>query len=101
MRLLLKVFFIVVCVCLIVTNGAEALVRERQEYEKTGGVIWDVKTEDKVIALTFDDGPHPKYTAEILDILAENDAKATFLLSVLMWKNIQISSKGKSKKITR
>lgn len=30
------------------------------------------------IALTFDDGPHPKYTAEILEILAEYDIKATF-----------------------
>ena len=30
------------------------------------------------IALTFDDGPHPKYTAEILDILAAYNVKATF-----------------------
>lgn len=30
------------------------------------------------IALTFDDGPHPKYTAEILSILAEYNVKATF-----------------------
>ena len=34
--------------------------------------------DDKVIALTFDDGPWDTYTAEILDILEENDAKATF-----------------------
>lgn len=33
---------------------------------------------DKVIALTFDDGPWPTTTSEILDILKENDAKATF-----------------------
>lgn len=33
---------------------------------------------EKVIALTFDDGPWDTYTAEILDILKENDAKATF-----------------------
>ena len=30
------------------------------------------------IALTFDDGPHPRYTEEILDILAMYDVKATF-----------------------
>lgn len=30
------------------------------------------------IALTFDDGPHPKYTAEILDILGAYNVKATF-----------------------
>lgn len=33
---------------------------------------------DKVIALTFDDGPRDKQTDEILDILEQNDAKATF-----------------------
>ena len=32
------------------------------------------------IALTFDDGPHYKYTAEILDILEEYDVRATFFV---------------------
>ena len=34
----------------------------------------------KYVALTFDDGPHDKYTPEILDILAEYNAKATFFV---------------------
>lgn len=34
----------------------------------------------KVIALSFDDGPHLKYTIEILDILKEYDIKATFFV---------------------
>ncbi len=33
---------------------------------------------EKVIALTIDDGPGPKTTAEMLDILKQNDVKATF-----------------------
>ncbi len=33
-----------------------------------------------MIALTFDDGPHPKYTPEILDILDEYGIKATFFV---------------------
>lgn len=33
---------------------------------------------EKVVALTFDDGPWGEYTSEILDILSENGAKATF-----------------------
>lgn len=33
---------------------------------------------DKVIALTFDDGPVAKQTEELLDVLADNGAKATF-----------------------
>lgn len=32
----------------------------------------------KRIALTFDDGPHPRYTPQILDILAEYGVEATF-----------------------
>jgi cellulose synthase/poly-beta-1,6-N-acetylglucosamine synthase-like glycosyltransferase/peptidoglycan/xylan/chitin deacetylase (PgdA/CDA1 family) len=33
---------------------------------------------DKTLMLTFDDGPHATYTAEILDILAAEDVPATF-----------------------
>ena len=32
------------------------------------------------VSLTFDDGPHPKYTHQILDILAEHNLKATFFV---------------------
>lgn len=32
----------------------------------------------KRVALTFDDGPHPKYTPQILDILEEYGVEATF-----------------------
>lgn len=37
-------------------------------------------SEEMVAALTFDDGPHPYYTAAILDILEEKGVKATFFL---------------------
>lgn len=43
-------------------------------------VYYSHKTDTRRIALTFDDGPHYKYTAEILDILAEYDVKATFFV---------------------
>lgn len=36
--------------------------------------------EDKLIALTYDDGPHSVYTDKILDILEENGATATFFV---------------------
>jgi peptidoglycan/xylan/chitin deacetylase (PgdA/CDA1 family) len=36
--------------------------------------------ETKKIALTFDDGPHPVYTAQMLDLLEEEQVKATFFL---------------------
>jgi peptidoglycan/xylan/chitin deacetylase (PgdA/CDA1 family) len=36
--------------------------------------------EDREVVLTFDDGPLPKYSDQILDILAAHCAKATFFL---------------------
>ena len=39
---------------------------------------WNVKTEEKVIYLTFDDGPIPEVTPWVLDMLEKYDAKATF-----------------------
>ena len=34
----------------------------------------------KLIALTYDDGPNNEYTPELLDVLKEEDAKATFFV---------------------
>jgi peptidoglycan-N-acetylglucosamine deacetylase len=38
------------------------------------------QTEEKVVALTFDDGPHPVYTPQVLDILDRFNVGATFFL---------------------
>lgn len=38
------------------------------------------KTEEHKIALTFDDGPHSEKTPIILDVLRENNVKATFFI---------------------
>lgn len=35
----------------------------------------------KKIALTFDDGPHPRHTLDILEVLASFDVKGTFFLT--------------------
>jgi peptidoglycan/xylan/chitin deacetylase (PgdA/CDA1 family) len=43
------------------------------------GVYWH-DNNNNMIALTFDDGPHYKYTHEILDILKEYNVKATFFV---------------------
>ena len=41
-------------------------------------LVWRLPTGDDEAYLTFDDGPHPETTPRILDLLAENHAKATF-----------------------
>lgn len=43
-----------------------------------GDCIWEIATNEKVIYLTFDDGPHPTETPFVLDQLAKHNAKATF-----------------------
>ncbi|TDD68306.1 polysaccharide deacetylase family protein [Jiangella aurantiaca] len=41
----------------------------------TGGVA-----EDYTVTLTFDDGPHPVYTPQVLELLEEHDAIAVFCM---------------------
>jgi len=50
-------------------------------------VYRSVKTDSMKIALTFDDGPHPYLTAEILEILAEYGVQATFFMVGVNVKN--------------
>jgi peptidoglycan/xylan/chitin deacetylase (PgdA/CDA1 family) len=45
-----------------------------------GDIVNRVDTTEKVVALTFDDGPMPTQTQMILRILKENDVKASFFL---------------------
>jgi peptidoglycan/xylan/chitin deacetylase (PgdA/CDA1 family) len=46
----------------------------------TPRIVWRVETWAPLVALTFDDGPDPVYTPQVLDILARHEAKATFFL---------------------
>jgi len=39
---------------------------------------WRIDTNDPVLYLTFDDGPHPTVTPFVLDVLARYNCKATF-----------------------
>jgi peptidoglycan/xylan/chitin deacetylase (PgdA/CDA1 family) len=42
------------------------------------GCLYSVRTTERVVAFTFDDGPDSTHTDEILDVLKANDAHATF-----------------------
>jgi len=46
----------------------------------TPNVIYRVRVDLPLVALSFDDGPHPTFTPQVLDILQRHDAKATFFL---------------------
>jgi peptidoglycan-N-acetylglucosamine deacetylase len=43
-----------------------------------GAFPYRVDTDEKVIALTFDDGPNEPYTSDLLDLLADRAVPATF-----------------------
>ena len=40
--------------------------------------VWQIPTAQKEIFLSFDDGPHPRITPMVLDMLASHGAKASF-----------------------
>jgi peptidoglycan/xylan/chitin deacetylase (PgdA/CDA1 family) len=46
----------------------------------TPNVIYRVQVGFPMVALSFDDGPHPTFTPQVLEILQRYDAKATFFL---------------------
>ncbi len=48
---------------------------------KNPHITWYVKTRQKVVALTFDDGPWKSSTPHILHILMDNHAVATFFVT--------------------
>lgn len=48
---------------------------------RLAGVVTGVRTSEPALALTFDDGPDPQATPELLEILASHGAEATFFMT--------------------
>lgn len=48
--------------------------------DTTPSPLYGIETSDKIVALTFDDGPDARFTPLILDILKENSVQATFFV---------------------
>ena len=40
--------------------------------------LWSASTGESIVALTFDDGPHPEYTPQLLKVLDKYDIPASF-----------------------
>ncbi|MFJ7886780.1 polysaccharide deacetylase family protein [Lysinibacillus xylanilyticus] len=81
----MRKYYLLISLCifglfLFVVNEKSFADKGRKYYEEAGQILWDINTDEKVIALTFDDGPHKKYTPDILDILDKYNAKATFFI---------------------
>lgn len=73
----ISIIIIVLMIISIYTNDSIAVYT----FSSTNNaVITSGSKENKIIAISFDDGPHPKYTTQILDLLKEYDIKATFFV---------------------
>ena len=70
---------ITLVVLLLILIGGWRLSRSRT-LQLFGEIVSRVETSQKVIALTFDDGPTPEATSEVLSVLRERGVKATFFL---------------------
>lgn len=77
-----------------VADTGESAPEENPESERESA-----SEEPKKIALTFDDGPHPVYTREMLEVLREENVPATFFLlgqNIELYKDVvkEISEDG-------
>jgi Predicted xylanase/chitin deacetylase len=71
---------IVCCLASMVELYHAPVYKDRELWERVGAIVWEVHVPDKMVALTFDDGPSPTFTGMILDLLAKYNAKATFFV---------------------
>lgn len=78
----LRTILIVLATLIVVLGlliGLWSISRSR-DYQLFGKLVNRVETDEKVVALTFDDGPTSKFTHQILAVLHDKDVVATFFL---------------------
>ncbi|MGL4912778.1 MAG: polysaccharide deacetylase family protein [Romboutsia sp.] len=73
----IKLAFITLTIITIIIFTSKTYINANEEevFVKNG------PRDKKTIALTFDDGPHPKETNQVLDVLKKYDVKATFFIA--------------------
>jgi len=76
-KLLLLAAIIIALVCMLTLWQ----VSRSRKFQFFGELVPRVNTSQKVVALTFDDGPVPGTTAEILAILEQEHVRATFFVT--------------------
>ena len=64
----------------VVLMGAVGYGALEPQSSAFGRTYWKGDTQQKLVALTFDDGPNEPYTARVLDILQREHVHATFFL---------------------
>lgn len=73
------IILLIIALVLALSVGTLKIIKSRT-FQFYGNIISHVETDQKVVALTFDDGP-TENAAAILEILADLDVKATFFVT--------------------
>lgn len=79
MRIWRRIAVISAIVVGIVVGGYQLM--NARTFQLFGTLVPRLPTSENVVALTFDDGPQPIYTEQILDVLDELGVKATFFVT--------------------
>jgi peptidoglycan-N-acetylglucosamine deacetylase len=74
-----RIALIAIVLIIVILVGLRQVSRSRT-FQFFGEIVPRVDTSQKVVALTFDDGPTPQATDQILAILAETNVRATFFV---------------------
>jgi peptidoglycan-N-acetylglucosamine deacetylase len=80
---LIFIILLVIALIIVCTLKALALLKKftnNLEFQVFGELVNHVDTKEKAVALTYDDGPNPPYTNQLLDLFDRNQIKATFFV---------------------
>jgi peptidoglycan/xylan/chitin deacetylase (PgdA/CDA1 family) len=85
---------LVIIVTVIAVTTAAFQVSKSRTFQFFGDIMPRINTREKVVALTFDDGPTPGATEEVLSILNEENVKATFfVIGADLERNLELGRK--------
>lgn len=71
----LTVYLLVFLSWFLITACGSFFIRWNYHYKSLHS---NKSIKDNLVAITFDDGPHPEYTPQVLELLKKHNAKATF-----------------------
>ncbi len=76
--ILRKLLCVIVSMCALFWSSIYAYAKYYPE--NRDNIYVHMQTDQKTVALTFDDGPHPQKTQKILDVLKKYGVRATFFV---------------------
>lgn len=74
------IFFIIGFSKVCLADNTKDVSADSYKYDYEDIIIKKGNKDEKIVALTFDDGPDDVFTPQVLDILKKYDVKATFFL---------------------